>query len=296
VNYDSNLSDDRPASLAVVMISLNEARNMRAVLENIKSFAQEIFLVDSYSTDETVDIALSYGVHVVQRRFRGFGDQWNFALHELPITSSWTMKLDPDERVTTELAASIREAVMGDADGYIMERRLWFMARPMPVRQDILRIWRTGQCRFSDVLVNEHPIVEGTIGRLKGHLEHHDSPNLHHWFDKQNRYTSAEALTTFERRDLAATPRLFGNGLERRMWLKSIYRFIPFRHTIMLLYCLVVLGSWRAGKPGFVWARLRALVFKMREDKLTELRILKQAYEIPSGHAGVPRDDVPQFD
>lgn len=290
-------TDDEPAPLAVVMISLNESHNMRGVLDNIKGFAQEVFLVDSYSTDETVDIALSYGVHVVQRRFRGFGDQWNFALRELPITAPWTMKLDPDERLTPELAASIRQALTDDEyDGFVMERRLWFMTRPMPVRQDILRIWRTGKCRFSDVLVNEHPIVDGTVGRVAGILEHHDSPNLHHWFDKQNRYTTAEARTVFEGRSLAAQPRLFGNSLERRMWLKSVYRRIPFRHILMFLYCLLVLGAWRAGRPGFVWARLRALVFKMREDKLAELRLLKQVYEIPRGNAGHPREDVPQFE
>ena len=97
------------APVAVVMISLNEAHNMEAVLENLKGWAQEVFLVDSYSQDETVDIALRYGVHVVQRSFRGFGDQWNFALRELPITAPWTMKLDPDERLSDELKANIAQ-------------------------------------------------------------------------------------------------------------------------------------------------------------------------------------------
>ncbi len=89
------------------MISLNEAHNMEAVLQNLAGWAQEVFLVDSYSADDTIDIALKHGVQVVQRRFRGFGDQWNFALQELPITAPWTMKLDPDERLTDELKASI---------------------------------------------------------------------------------------------------------------------------------------------------------------------------------------------
>ena len=86
------------APIAVVMISLNEGHNMAAVLDNLKGWAHEVFLVDSYSTDETLDIALAAGVHVVQRSFSGFGNQWNFALDQLPITAPWTMKLDPDER------------------------------------------------------------------------------------------------------------------------------------------------------------------------------------------------------
>src|SRR5437016_75857 len=84
------------APVAVVMLALNEGHNMEAVCQNFAGWAQEVFLVDSYSQDDTVDIALRYGVEVVQRRFRGFGDQWNFAMRTLPITAPWTMKLDPD--------------------------------------------------------------------------------------------------------------------------------------------------------------------------------------------------------
>ena len=109
------------------MISLNEAHNLEAVLQNLAGWAQEVFLVDSYSADDTIDIALKHGVQVVQRRFRGFGDQWNFALRELPITAPWTMKLDPDERLTDELKASI-EAWLPEArrsgHGILIKRRL----------------------------------------------------------------------------------------------------------------------------------------------------------------------------
>lgn len=268
-----------PAPLAIVMISLDEEHNMRAALENISPLAQEVFLVDSYSSDETVAIAKEFNVHVVQRRFEGFGDQWNFAMRELPITAAWTMKLDPDERITPELAAVIRSTLDApDYDGYTLERRLWFMGAAMPVKQRILRLWRTGTCKFSEVLVNEHPFVEGKIGHLTGTLEHHDSPDLHHWFDKQNRYTTAEARAAFEGRALAATPRLLGTALERRMWLKRTYRHIPFRHLLMFLYCWLWLGAWRSGRPGLIWARLRATVFRMREDKLYEMHRLGAAY------------------
>src|SRR5205814_7810800 len=89
--------------VAVIMIPLNEAHNMESVLQNLKGWAQEVYLVGSYSSDGTVDIALGLGVSVVQRRFRGFGDQWSFALRELPITAPWTMKLDPDERLSATL-------------------------------------------------------------------------------------------------------------------------------------------------------------------------------------------------
>ena len=85
--------------------------NLEAVLDNIQDWAEEVFIVDSYSSDETVDIALRRGVYVVQRAFQGFGDQWNFALEQLPIKSKWTMKLDPDERLSDELKTEIAGAL-----------------------------------------------------------------------------------------------------------------------------------------------------------------------------------------
>ncbi|MFK5979023.1 MAG: glycosyltransferase family 2 protein [Rhizobiaceae bacterium] len=284
------------APVAVIMISLNESHNMADVLENLEGWAQEVFLVDSYSCDDTLDVALTKGVQVAQRPFKGFGDQWNFAVSELPVNAPWTMKLDPDERLTPELKASIEKAIADDNhDALMMQRRLWFMGKPMPVRQNILRLWRSGICRFSDVSVNEHPLVDGGKLLVDGDLEHHDSPNLHHWYEKQNRYTTAEAAATIRGDKLSITPRLFGSGLERRMWLKKIYFKLPFRHHLMGLYCLFILGAWRAGRVGFIWARLRAEVFRMREYKRLEMMWQNGPYNPPPPKTGKPDSRVQQY-
>lgn len=285
------------APVAVVMISLNEAHNMEAVLQNLVGWAQEVFLVDSCSADETVTIALKYGVHVVQRRFKGFGDQWNFAVNDLPITASWTMKLDPDERLTDELKASIQSvATSGKQDCIVMQRRLWFMGTVLPVQQPILRVWRTGACRFTDVAVNEHPLVEGRIGYASGILEHHDSPDLDHWLVKQNRYTTAEAVSQFEGRALALPPRLFGSALERRMWFKKNFWKVPGRYLILFLYHLLVVGSWRAGRVGWVWARLRTEVYRMWEYKRFEMDRLGHVPQKIPAHPGGADTRVQQAD
>ena len=245
---------------------------MKEVLENLSGWAQEVFLVDSYSQDLTIDIALNHGIHVIQREFRGFGDQWNFALRELPISAPWTMKLDPDERLTVELKDSIQQALASDAaDAFTMDRRLWFMGRPLPVRQELVRIWRTGNCRFSDVAVNEHPIVEGAVTKLPGELEHHDSPDLDHWLEKQNRYTTAEAIMAYQGAALADQPRLLGSSMQRRMWLKKHFRYVPFRFPLLFVYHWLVLGSWRTGWIGYVWARLRCDVYRFIEYKRKEI-------------------------
>lgn len=281
--------------IAVVMISLDEGHNMSEVLENLKGFAQEVFLVDSYSSDETVDIALAHGVHVVQREFRGFGDQWNYAVRELPITAPWTMKLDPDERMTDGLKRSIGEIIeRGDADAFTLRRRLWFMGRPLPVVQTILRGWKTGTCRFSDVLVNEHPLVEGRIVGATGDLEHYDSPDLHHWYDKQNRYSSAEALRAYLGQSLAVAPRLLGTSLERRMWVKSKLVHMPFRSLLVFLHCYVWQGAWRAGRVGFIWSRLRVEVYRMRALKLLEMRWTGKELRMPLSPRGRQHPEVDQ--
>ncbi|WP_374248658.1 glycosyltransferase family 2 protein [Thermomonas sp.] len=285
------------APVAVVMISLNEAHNMEAVLSNLKGWAQEVFLVDSHSADETVDIALRHGVHVVQRRFHGFGDQWNFALRELPITAPWTMKLDPDERLSNALKRNLTDAMQRSAaEGFTMQRRLWFMGRPLPVRHDILRAWKTGRCRFSDVLVNEHPLVDGAIAHVAGDIEHHDSPDLEHWLHKQNKYSSAEAIAFVAGTGLAAIPKLLGNAFEKRMWVKRHFFRIPFRYVGVFCYYLFLKGVWRAGKVGCIWARLRSDVYRYREYKVTEMRLTGRRPGATVSGCGRPDARVPQFD
>ena len=260
--------------IAVVMISLNEGHNLKDVCENLNGWAQEVFLVDSYSKDDTIDIALNYGINTVQRRFRGFGDQWNFALNELPIQSPWVMKLDPDERLTEELKNNISQMINNNQyDAFCIKRRLWFMGEQMPVYQKLIRIWRNGSCRFSNVLVNEHPIIEGIVKYVVGDLEHHDSPNLDHWLEKQNRYTTSEAITTYQKKPLSDKEILFGTSIQRRMWLKKNFYKFPFRYFLLFLYHFLYQGAYRAGRAGYIWSRLRTDVMRLVDYKYTEMKI-----------------------
>lgn len=285
------------APVAVVMIALNEGHNLDEVCENLRGWAQEVWLVDSYSKDNTIDVALRHGIRIVQRRFRGFGDQWNFAVRDLPISAPWTMKLDPDERLTPELKRDIEGVISaGGSAGISVKRRLWFMGRPLPVAHSLLRLWRTGICRFTDVSVNEHPLVDGTITTLSSELEHYDSPSLEHWIYKQNRYTTEEAVIRFRELSLADRPALFGTPLQRRMWLKKHFYRVPFRYSLYFVYLLIVEGAWRAGRVGFIWAHLRTDVFRSVEFKTAEMRITGREPPRMYFGAGVPDPRVEQRD
>ncbi len=286
---------DRP-KLAVVMITLNEAARLEGCLKSIAAWADQVFIVDSYSRDETVDIGLAFGAHVVQRRFASFGDQWNFALEELPISASWTMKLDPDERVTDALKSAISAEISRDAvDGMSVTLRLWFMGRRLPVSQPMLRVWRTGCCRFTDSRVNEHPVVGGPIRHLAEELEHHDSPNLEHWLEKQNRYTTAEAMAALEGVLSALPGRLLGSSLERRMWFKRRFMSIPFRYQALFAYNLLVRGAARQGRVGWMWAHLRTEVHRLCEYKLREMQMQGGPYRHGPTGPGAPDPRVPQY-
>jgi hypothetical protein len=276
------------APLTVILLTLNEEFNLPEALENIKEWAEEIFIVDSCSTDRTVDIALEHGVKIVQRRFTNFGDQWNFALEKLPIKTPWTFKLDPDERLTPELKETIKALIESDPMhcGYSMDRRLWFMGKPLHVLAPVLRLWRTGKCHFSHVLVNEHPLVDGSVGKLEEIMEHYDSRDLHHWTDKQNQYTTMEAIMQVRGDALTANPRLLGSALERRMWLKKKFWSIPFRYQIQWFYEAFVRGAIWDGAVGRDWIHLRIECMRAIELKVKEMKSTGRVPQIPKGRSG----------
>jgi glycosyltransferase involved in cell wall biosynthesis len=267
---------------------LNEEHHLPDAIRNVKPWASDIFIVDSCSTDQTVSIALQHNVGIVQRRFTNFGDQWNFALKKLPISTRWTLKLDPDERITPGLIEEMRRVTEApnSPDGYWMPRRLWFMGKPLHVVANVLRLWKTGTCRFSDVLVNEHPIIDGTVGCLKGIIEHHDSPDLHKWCEKQNQYTTMEAIMRVRNAVLAVKPRLMGTQLERRMFLKKHFHRIPFRFNLLWLYLMLFMGVWRDGEVGRAWAHMRVEIMRIREFKVKEMNWTGRISVVPQAPHG----------
>lgn len=260
--------------LTVVMITLNEAHNLPECINQLSGWASEICILDSYSDDNTEKIADEFGVKFVKRKFTYFGDQWNYALKAFKIKNKFTMKIDPDERLTKELKKNIEKSINSNSkfNGFTLTRVLYFLGKRLPIKQNILRIWKTGTVKFSDVLVNEHPIIVGTTKHISGDLLHVDSPSLEHWFSKQNKYSSAEAKSKILKKKLSYNPKLFGNLNERRMWAKQNFNHIPFRYFLLFIYYYIFKGLFRCGKEGYIWSHLRLQVMRMREFKYFELK------------------------
>ena len=259
--------------LTVIMITLNEAHNLPESINQLNNWAAEVCILDSFSTDKTKEIALKFGVRFKQRKFTYFGDHWNYALNAFNVSNKYTMKLDPDERLTDQLKINIENKSNKKihSEGFDIKRVGYFLGRKLLINQKILRIWKTGKVKFSDVLVNEHPLIQGKVENIEGDLLHNDSPNLEHWVRKQNSYSSAEAQSRFNNQAMTYKPSLFGDANRRRMWLKKNFYYFPFRYSILFYYYYIYKGLFKCGKEGYIWSHLRVEVMRMREFKFFEL-------------------------
>jgi glycosyltransferase involved in cell wall biosynthesis len=226
--------------LSVILITHNEAGNIAACLASV-AFADEWIVVDAGSTDATAEIARALGAQVVVASdWPGFGAQKNRAL--ALATGRWVFSIDADERVTPELAASIRRCVAGEPAeaGFDLSRLSNFCGQWMrhgdwyPDR--VLRLFRREAGRFSDDRVHERLIVEGRIGRLDGELLHHSMPTLESALDKMNRYSSGRAAD----RVAAGGRGALGSALAHGLWA--------------FLRCYILHRGFLDGRLGFVLA------------------------------------------
>jgi len=204
--------------ISVVVIALNEAQNMRACLESVR-WADEIVVLDSGSTDETVSICRDFTDNVyIDADWRGFGTQKNRALAR--ATGEWVLSLDADERVSSSLRDEILATVKtpGGRDAFAIPRRSSYCGRFMRHGgwwpDYVTRLFRRETSRFSDDLVHERVIHSGTAGRLRAPLEHVAFRDLDQMLTKLNHYSTAGA------RNLHGQGRRGGLGIAitRALW------------------------------------------------------------------------------
>ncbi len=204
-------------SLSVILIVKNEAANIDACLQSV-AWADEIVVVDSMSTDDTVARCQAYGAKVfAYPDWPGFGPQKNRALDQ--ATSDWVFSIDADERVTPELRAAI-EAAMRQPSGnaYRVSRLSNYCGRFMRhsgwYPDHIVRLFRRDTARFNDALVHETIVTDGgPVGLLAGELLHYSYDNLEQVLDKTNRYSSAAAQMKFAQGKSSSLPGAVLRGL-----------------------------------------------------------------------------------
>lgn len=263
-------------NVSVIAITLNEEHHLQEFIESAKKLTTKIFILDSFSSDKTVEIAINNEIFIGQRKFTNFGDHWNFAIKNLPIETEWIIKLDPDERLTDDIVKNIKNEIKNNINfnGFSFDRRLFFLGKKLPAKQEVLRIWRKDKCAFSEQKVNEVPIIDGQVKKISGEILHYDSPSLDHWINKQNKYTTLESqeIKDIIKRNLENKKNIFNN---KRLLFIKVFTKIPFRYFFLFLYFYLLKGLFLFGNVGYMWASLRVSIYFWIEIKYNnEDRIL----------------------
>jgi glycosyltransferase involved in cell wall biosynthesis len=271
--------------LAVVILTFNEEKNLRHAINSVKGWADEIFVLDSYSTDQTLQIARELDCHVAQNAFQNHASQRNHALQHLPIRSEWVLFLDADEWLPDALKREISELIASSPpeNGFYVKWRLIWMGRW--IRHGyypswILRLFRYGKARCEDRAVNEHLIVEGTTGRLRNDFIHEDRKSVTDWIAKHNRYATTESQELFNARKALdyreIDARLFGTQAQRKRWLRhKLWNRLPplIRPLFYFFYRYILAGGFLDGREAFAYHFLQGLWFPMLIDiKYLELK------------------------
>ena len=276
--------------ITVLIPTLNAEGHLDELFDSIEPFAADIFVVDSLSMDQTVDICLRRGIKIVQRHYVNSSDQFQWMLNSLPIKTPWVFFMAQDERFSDSLVKALGnlfDAGVPEAfDGYTVKWRLWFMGGPLHAIAPNLRLFRTGKCSVTQVACNEHFRVPGGIGHLDGILEHKDTLNLHEWYEKQNLWTTREAIQRVKPPSDDELPRLFGTRRQRKAFVKQFLIHMPLGEMILFWYYFLKFGAGRDGRAGWVWASLRVWVHHATTLKEKEMRKYGIPKKIPEGRHG----------
>lgn len=276
-------------SIAAVILTKNEERHIARCIRSLQGVCTEIWVIDSFSTDQTCRIAEELGAKVVQHPFENQARQFNWALENCPIDATWLWRVDADEYVEDTLAEQIAiriESLPKSVNGILVNKKIVFMGRPLmhggwyPAPQ--IKIIRKGYGACEDKWMDEHLIVfSGETVYIDGDQTDDNLNDLSWWSQKHIGYAWREAvnmlLMEYELDDkaLEVQPKFWGTDAERKRWLKLKYIQTPLfiRPFINFFLRYILRGGFLDGKEGFVWHILQGFWYRMLVDaKIFELK------------------------
>ncbi|WP_413173299.1 glycosyltransferase family 2 protein [Anabaena azotica] len=296
--------------VSVLIPAKNEQANLPACLTSLQP-ADEIFIVDSQSTDKSIEIAESYGAKVVQFKFNGsWPKKKNWSLENLPFRNEWVLIVDCDERITPESWTEIAEVIQnGECNGYYINRRVFFLGKWIRHGGKYpdwnLRLFKHQKGRYENLStedipntgdneVHEHVILEGKVGYLKHDMLHEDFRDLYHWLERHNRYSNWEArvyLNLLTGKDNSATigANLFGDAVQRKRFLKTLWVRLPFKPFLRFILFYIIQRGFLDGKAGYIYGRLLSQYEYQIGVKLYELRNLGGTLNVEKIPASTPK-------
>jgi len=259
----------------VILLSFNSADTLGATIASALKVSDEIFVVDSFSTDGSVELARSLGATVVQHAFEHYGAQRNWAIDHLPITRPWQLHLDADEWMNDELVAAI-QALPDEPEhaGYFVPRYLRFLGRVLrhggmsPTWH--LRLFRSGPGRCENRKYDQHFLLaSGTTGKLKGAMVDDVRMPLTEWTARHNHWADSEVeeLKSVEGSG-RVTPDAHGNPAQRKRFLRQKYYRMPlfFRAFGLFVYRYFFRLGFLDGTEGLIFWVLQSFWFRFLVD------------------------------
>ena len=278
------------ARVSVIVPVKNEAENLRRCLPAL-AWADEVFVVDSGSSDDTIAVAESFGATVVPFAFNGtYPKKKNWSLDSIPFANEWVMIVDADEVVPTALAEEVRRRTEADeADGFYLNMKYYFLGRRIKhcgyAEAWNLRLFKHALGRYEKMPVtpgsntgdneaHEHVELRGRVARLNHELDHHAYPTISTWVEKHDRYSTWEAAM-YERFLRETPPKGIGAGKRLKRQLKKIYLRLPMRPVVRFLYSYVVRLGFLDGMPGLAFCTLLAFYDFLCWAKVYERKLAK---------------------
>ena len=219
--------------LSVIILTYNEERHIARSIDNVKRIAKQVYVVDSYSTDKTCDIAREHGAVVLQNKYVNQAQQFIWAMENCPIKTEWTMRLDADEYLTNELIAELEEKVPllpANVTGCMLPLMVKFLGKPLKHGKihkiQILRLGRTGKAMMEQRWMDERCYVtEDEVVSMNNYFIDENLNGIHAWTQKHNNYANREIVAAYEGywNDTVSG----GNGLESRNRDKGKYYKLP---------------------------------------------------------------------
>ncbi len=266
--------------ISVVVLTYNEEKNIENCLKSVADWVEDIFVVDSYSEDKTIEIASKYTSHVVQRSFVNYSEQRNWSLENLPIQTEWIFNLDADHRVTDRLRDDLIKLFISGKQksicGVLVSRKVFFMNRWIkhggiyPTYHAPLFKKGYGYCEKK--LYDQHFIVRGAIELLDGDIIDIVSDSLERFTERHNKWSSLEASYQLNRVDREFS---FDDERKKRRILRNAYFNAPLflRVFVYFVYRYIFRFGFLDGKEGLIFHFLQCFWYRLLVDaKIYEYR------------------------
>ena len=268
--------------LTIIILTKNEEQNLEKCISSFGGIPKRIVVVDSYSTDRTVELARLFGADVYEHSFENHAAQFNWALENVSLNTQWVMKIDADEEFTTELTVEINEKLDGlsaNVNGVILRRRVYFMGRWLrhggKYPELLLRIFRVGHGMSEMKMMDEHLIVtDGDVVTFTQDFSDNNNKSLDWWINKHNWYSNKEVLDQQIKADVGTTEESVTEtatsfqAKAKRFIKNHGYYSLPkfFRAHIYFFYRYYIRLGFLDGTEGKIYTFLQAYWYRYLVD------------------------------